>query len=527
MTPRCLLRFETCRRSLTLAITLACVLPAVRAAAADQAAGVALPEAPVRLWIPDATAFDQALGGGFRRALTGTLEEGDGVAGAWRQTQVGSKVSAQWERLSNDLPWTWDQIRRLQPRTLGLALLEVGQLEAVLVIETPLAALPNPLPAGKPRTHKGMAYRLVAPGAGDGSSDSERRMGLAYAHGGGRLLLATSERALQLALDAEQSGRRFAPNLSGLVALDLDLDALRKDRYFQREFPWAPGPEQGHVLAALRLENGRLVELREGQGETRPAAPRFELPRLALVGWEPDVEALWPALRAGLLEAWPRALLRAQPVPTLRTLPAAAASQQEDRYLVSLERPAVSGEATPFEEGELSAWRALWQSQPPGGFGFAVEGDGTRRLVFAWPEARQADLERLCVRTLERLAGRVTVVAANGARELQVGPGLAALALKRTGAYVWLGPSAPSLATVPTPQASADIVRWARLDLDAVRQQGERWARIEGPASPEQVRPLSDRVLGLLGWMPETHGLSIERQRTEHGWRERVVFGAP
>jgi hypothetical protein len=503
------------------------LVPATYVGAADPAGGVALPEAPVRLWIPDASAFDQALGGGFRRALTGTLDESDGVANAWRQTQVGSKVTAQWERLSADLPWTWDQIRRLQPRALGLALLEVGHLEAVLVIETGLAALPNPLPAGRARTHKGVAYHLVEPGAGDGSSDSERRMGLAYAHGNGRLLLATSERALQRTVEAEQAGQRFAPSLTGLVALDLDLDVLRKDRYFRREFPWSPGPEQGHVQAALRLENGRLVEWREGQGETRPAAPRFELPRVALVGWEPDGAALWPALRAGLLEPWPRALLRAEPLPALRTLPAAVAAQQEDRYLVSLERPAARGDATPFEEGELTAWRALWQSQAPAGFGFAVDGDGTRRLVFAWPEARQAELETLCVRTLERLAGRVTVVATADARELQIGPGLAALALKRTGAYVWLASSARALAGVPTPQDTTDIVRWARLDLDVARQQGERWARVEGPASPEQVRPLADRVLGLLGWMPETHSLSVERQRTPRGWSERVVFGAP
>jgi hypothetical protein len=104
---------------------------------------------------------------------------------------------------------------------------------------------------------------------------------------------------------------------------------------------------------------------------------------------------------------------------------------------------------------------------------------------------------------------------------------LAALALKRTGAYVWLASSARALAGVPTPQDTTDIVRWARLDLDVARQQGERWARVEGPASPEQVRPLADRVLGLLGWMPETHSLSVERQRTPRGWSERVVFGAP
>jgi hypothetical protein len=69
-------------------------------------------------------------------------------------------------------------------------------------------------------------------------------------------------------------------------------------------------------------------------------------------------------------------------------------------------------------------------------------------------------------------------------------------------------------------------VRWARLDLRAVRAQGDRWARAEGPAAPERVRPFSDRILGLLGWMPSTNTLALERRQTATGWSERLAFGA-
>jgi hypothetical protein len=59
-----------------------------------------------------------------------------------------------------------------------------------------------------------------------------------------------------------------------------------------------------------------------------------------------------------------------------------------------------------------------------------------------------------------------------------------------------------------------------------VRAEGLRWGRAEGPPSPEHVRPLSDRILGLLGWIPETTSLDVERRRSAGGWTERVVFGA-
>lgn len=67
-------------------------------------------------------------------------------------------------------------------------------------------------------------------------------------------------------------------------------------------------------------------------------------------------------------------------------------------------------------------------------------------------------------------------------------------------------------------------MRWGRVDLAAAHAEARRWAKVEGPANPETVRPLSDRILGLLGWMPKTTGLSVERRKTDTGWRERVVF---
>jgi hypothetical protein len=146
---------------------------------------------------------------------------------------------------------------------VGFALLEVGHLEAVLAIDTPLARLPVAPRAGTARTHAGVPYQLVAPGAADGSEDSDRRMGLAWARMGSVLLVATSERALRLAVDESLAGRGFAAPLPGLISLELDLEALRKDRYFRREFLFGEGREEGKVRAALPLEIGQLSEERE------------------------------------------------------------------------------------------------------------------------------------------------------------------------------------------------------------------------------------------------------------------------
>jgi hypothetical protein len=111
------------------------------------------------------------------------------------------------------------------------------------------------------------------------------------------------------------------------------------------------------------------------------------------------------------------------------------------------------------------------------------------------------------------------------AQELRVGPGLPALALRRMGALLWVGASARDLNEVPQPRPEADLIRWAQVDLEAVRAESARWLKVEGPARPEQVRPLSDRILGLLGWMPATRSLRLERHRTAAGWSETVTFG--
>ena len=228
-------------RVLGTAFVFSLVFPYVASGAET---GLPLPPAPVHIVIPHVAAFDAALTGAYRRALLGQPEDGDPLVAAWRRSPVGSKLEAQWTLLSGDLPWTWEQVLATKPRALGLALLSPGSLEAVLVLETPLATLPVPLPRGAAKTHAGVAYALVSRGAGDGAS-GDRRPGLAWARHGARLFLATSERALELALDEDLAGRGMGPVLPGLVALDLDLPALRGDPYFRREFPWAPGPENG------------------------------------------------------------------------------------------------------------------------------------------------------------------------------------------------------------------------------------------------------------------------------------------
>jgi len=496
---------------------------ALAAAGAATASDLPLPPAPVRVVIADPAAFDAALTGAFRRALVGKPAEDDAVVTAWRRTRVGSKLEEQWARLSEELPWTWDVLRRLKPRAVGLSLLEVGHLEAVLAVDTPLARLPVAPAAGAARTHAGVAYQVVASGAADGSEDKDRRMGLAWGRMGSVLLVATSERAIRLAIDESVAGRGFAAPLPGLVSLELDMDALRQDRYFRREFLFGPVSEGGRVRAALRVENGQLVEVREGSGAAGPPAASFAAPEAAASGWESDAAALGPALRAGLLEPIPSLLDR--PVPSRAALPAAGAQAAQDRYLTSLELPMARAATSAWEEGELAEWRTLWSAAGVAGWGYVVQRDGVRRLVFPWPAERDDELLRLCRATVERRAGRTTLATVGGAKQITVGPDLPALAVQRTGAYVWIAPSARDLEGVAAPSPAGDVVRWARLDLRALRDESPRWEKAEGPAAPEQTRPLSDRVLGLLGWIPRTTSLALERTRTDGGWSERLVFG--
>jgi hypothetical protein len=135
------------------------------------------------------------------------------------------------------------------------------------------------------------------------------------------------------------------------------------------------------------------------------------------------------------------------------------------------------------------------------------------------------DLERACRATLTRRGGPVTAHEVQGATELRFGSDLPALAFKRVGDLVWLGPRAAALADAPAVRTDPEVVRWARIDLRAVRAEAPRWVKAEGPDSADSVRPFADRILGILGWMPETASLSVERRRSPEGWTERVEFG--
>ena len=482
-----------------------------------------LPDGPVRLVIPDAAAFAAALKGSYRAILKGEPRADDPLVAAWRKTQVGTKLEDQWGRLSGDLPWTWEVIRKLQPKAVGLAILDVGHLEAVLVIETPLAQLPVTLPQGQRRTHGGVSYALVAAGAADGSEDKDRRLGLAWARLGGRLILATSERALQRAVDEALAGRGFKAPLPGLVSMELNLDTLRTDRYFRREFPFPEGPEKGRIRAALRLENGQMVEVREGANEPRKGVFSFPDAGFAAAGWQAEGEAFWPTFRRACLEPIPT--LADEPVAALGPLPAAGPQAGEDRYAVDFTKPKVRAGGSRSEAGDLAPWKALLARLPVTSWGYAVTTDGARRMVFPWPANGDAEFLEACRATVARRAGRATVRKVGDVQELLVGPGLPALAVRRTGALLWVGASARDLKDLPEPKADVDLIRWAHVNLDAVRAESSRWAKVEGPARPEQVRPFSDRVLGLLGWMPTTRSLRVERHRRAAGWSETVTFG--
>ena len=497
-------------------VAVAAALLALPASGVEQP--LPLPAAPVRLIIPDAKAFDAALAGHWRLALEGRPALDDPVVAAWRRTQVGSKLEDQWSRLAKDLPWTWAQIRRLQPRRVGLALLDVGHLEAVLAIETPLAALPVNPPLGDEKLHHGVPYRLVAQGTADGASD-ERRMGLAWARHADRLLLATSERALLSALDAALAGVGFEAPLAGLACVELDLDALRQDLYFRREFLFGDGPEKGRVRAALRKEGERFIEFREGRSDEVAAAQRFAAGEAIGLGWEPSRFGLAPLLRAALLEPVPEPAPR--PVAALRPLPKVGLDT-ENRNLTDLRQP-LPGSGPENEEGELRAWLEL-MAQATHGWGWAALRSGGRLIVFEWPEARDSELVELARRTLQRRAAGAILARVGDAAELRLGPDLTAAAIRRTGRFVWIGPDAAALSSVTEPVAAPGVIRWGRLDLGALRTEGRTWTRLEGPASPEEVRPFSDRILGLLGWVPDVRTISVERRRTSDGFEERVAF---
>ncbi len=480
-----------------------------------------LPEAPVVVVSTDPAALDRALAGGFRQALSGTLPEDDPVARGLRQTRVGGKLDDQRALLAADLPLSWTEIAATKPTALGLALLSAGDLEAVLAIRTPLAQLPFALPAGEARSRNGVPYAFVARGAGD-ERTLDRRMGLAWARLDGTLIVATSERALHLALDRAAAGQGFGAFLPGLVSARLDLAALRADRYFRREFLFAEGvrgADRGTLLCALRAEEGRLVEVREGESGSAPAAVSWSLDgrSVAAAGWEADGTRFPEALRRGLLEPLP--VPSERPRLARRPLPDPDAAQGE-RYLVDLTRP-----VPPEGEGdaaELPRWAALFGELKLEGWGWEIGADGARRLLARIPKEREAAFLGLARETLARRAGR----ADSSPAALTVGPALPALAWSRRGDWLWLAADEAHLAKSPAPAAEAGLVRWSRLDLDAVRAEKGAWRDAEGASFEGNVRPFSDRILGLLGWAPRSSAVAVERRQEGSRFRERIVFSS-
>lgn len=485
-------------------------------------ARLSLPDAPVVLRVPEPAALDRALGGGLRAALSGTLPPDDPAWAAFRRTRVGGKLAAQWSLFAGDVRLDWPAIAAAKPSSLGVALLSAGNLEAVLALRTPLAEAPLSLPAGKPGSHRGVSFRVSSRGAGDDPTAS-RRLGVAVARHEGVLFVATSERAIRLAIDASLDAASAAaapdPPAEALATLDLDLDALRKDLYFRREFLFAEGRTGpgGRVRATLGLADGRLVETREGDGESRPPAPVWDSAgRASAAAWETDASRLFDALRRGLLEPEPQP--SALPLLARRPIPDPLAGGEE-RYVVDLRKPAVVASA-PDGPGELPEWATFLAAKATGGFGWEIGLRGERRLVLALSAADDKRFAELALATVARRAGRATAAPSR----LDVGPSLPALAWRRTGAFLWIASRPEDLDGVPEPRVSASAVRWSRLDLAAVRAEAPAWARAEGAPSGETTRPFSDRVLGLLGWAPSAAVLSTERTRDGSRWREVVTM---
>jgi len=478
-----------------------------------------LPEAPVRLVIPDVKAFDRVLSGSYRQLLESDVPESDPMFAAWKRTRTGSKLDAEWKTFTGKYSLNWQTLLKMQPSSIGLSLLNVGHLEAVMVIETPLAVISLSLPNGDKKTYNGVSYNMIAKGAADGSDDGNGRIGFAWAGFKGNLFLASSERALKLALDVAVSENGYTPLLEGLVCLDLNLDELRNNPYFKREFPFPKGPETGRVYAALRQQGENLVEVRRGVGESRSPVFKFESESAAIAGWEPDGGNFWPTFRRALLEPVPNP--PPKPLPTIRPLP--TTTGKPDNYLVDFTKPGVGRASGTWEEGDLLAWPGLLANVSS--YGYYSQSDGQRRLVFPWPADKDADFVNACKTSLTRQHGRATIQKTRDIQEIQVGPKIPVLAIRRTGAFLWIAANAAQLKDVKTPQAEPNLIRWAKLNLDAIRKESPRWETLEGPQYSDIDRPLSDRVMGLLGWMPETTSISVERRKTDSGWEERVVFG--
>jgi hypothetical protein len=196
-----------------------------------------------------------------------------------------------------------------------------------------------------------------------------------------------------------------------------------------------------------------------------------------------------------------------------------------DRYLVDLTRPAAV-ENAPWEKGDLAPWETLLPPDAGKGWGWAIGTNGERLMVIAWPAVRQSAFDQAVLATLLRRAGGVSAERNGDLTEYRIGPSLTVLATRRTGDFLWISTSRAALEGREAPRRADGVSRWAKLEMNSLRQEAQLWARAEGPASPDRSRPFSDRLLGLLGWMPDTRTLTVERKRTATGWSERVVFGA-
>jgi hypothetical protein len=138
------------------------------------------------------------------------------------------------------------------------------------------------------------------------------------------------------------------------------------------------------------------------------------------------------------------------------------------------------------------------------------------------PPAKEGEFVALAKATLTRRAGATT----SAVSSLDVGPALPGLAWARRGDWLWLASSEGHLAGVPAPATDPDLVRWSRLDLDAIRAEKGPWNDAEGASFEGRVRPFSDRILGLLGWAPKTTSVTVERRQEGNRFRERVVFAS-
>jgi len=241
-------------------------------------------------------------------------------------------------------------------------------------------------------------------------------------------------------------------------------------------------------------------------------------------GWIGDAAELLLELRRGVSEPVPAPSQR--PRVAVAPLPSSTAASALDRYATSIEVPRALDRGSATESAELEAWTTLLSSQAVEGFGYVITRSRARLLAIPWPKERDAELASLLEATLGRRGARLAPSTPSAdTRQYLVGPGLPVLAVRRLGDFVWIAPSAADLRSAPAVSWSTDIVRFAKLNLAAAREEGKRWARIEGPRSSDSVRPLSDRVLGLLGWMPSVRTLEVERRVTSSAFKERLVFG--